>query len=1037
MIAALLSSDTGWPVIVRFRGFEFDLRLHELRREGRPLRVQKKVLDLLLYLVRFRGRVVSREELLANVWPDAVVTDQALHQALYQARKVLGDAGGGQAILQTVRGRGLRFVAEVTEVEDRPDFTTAPFVGRAELLGDLEAALRAASQGRGGLALLSGEPGIGKSRAVEKFAALAREEAAVAHLGRCPEAEGAPAFWPWVQLLRAHAAACQPSRLRELLAGGAHDLAQIAPEIHPDHSDSAAPSIIEPGPTRFRLFDSMSRFWQRASEREPIVLILDDLHRADDPTWLLLHFIAGELGSSRILVVGTYREVELHRNRARAASLGELTRLPSTRCFELEGFSLEEVERFVEMTIADPLSPEIVTALHQRSNGNPFFLNQLTAGIDPSLPGAPSGKIDGESLFELPGSLREAITGQLAGLSPTCRDLLTVAAVMGRDFSLGALELATDYPRQTVLDSVSEASEARAISESRERIGHFRFHHILVRDALYESLSTADRVNLHRSVGEALERLHGSESGEHLAELAYHFAEALPAGEENRAIEYAAAAGRAARGRLAFEEAARQYARALELVDLSAATDDSRLFDILLGLGEAQIRAGMRDSAREAFRRAAGIAGRLDEPERLAGVALEVAPGFFAIETGIYDEFIVTLLEDALAALPPGDSPLRAQLLGRLAMALYWSDSVPRREELIREATAIAERQGDPATGAYVMQARVVALWSPDSFEARAVESTEVIQKAEEAGVQELSLIGRVFRIATLLEAAEREAFDRETDTFCRLVDDPRHVSTQWYASLFRAVRATIEGEFDDAERFANEFLAKGMRFRDTNVIHSYCALIATVRWHQGRSHEVIEGLSELSSRYPAVVGWRCCLALYLAENGYREKAMRELRFAARDRLSAIPRDMNWLLSMALLAETCGVLADAGWSALVYRQLKPYAGRLVVLGYGVSAWGSVSRSLGILATTMSRWAEAEAHFRAALAQETRSRIQPWVARTLLAFARMLVLQGRISDRDRAAESARRAKRIGLALGMTKLANEASVLLEQIWPIGDW
>jgi len=1015
-------------VIVRFNGFELDDDLRELRRDGRPIPIQKKALDLLLYLIRFRGRVIPREELLAKVWPDVVVTDHALDQALYQTRKVLGDDGGGQAILQTVRRRGLRFVAEVTEVADRPELATAPFVGRGEILGDLDSALRAASQGRGGLVFLSGEPGIGKTRAVEQFAILAREQGAVAHLGRCPEAEGAPAFWPWVQLLRAHAAVCRPSRMRQLLASGARDIAQIAPEIHPDLSDSPPLPILEPGPARFRLFDSMARFWQQASEGDPIVLILDDLHRADDPSWLLLQFIAQELASSRMLMVGTYREVELHRNRPRAASLGELTRLATTRCFELEGFSREEVERFVELTIADPLSAETVTLLHQHSNGNPFFLTQLAPQFDARRRGGSTMDQQGQLRLELPRSVREAITHQLAGLSPTCRELLTVAAVIGRDFTMGALELATEQPRQVVLDAVSAASEAGTIQESRDRIGHFRFEHILVRDALCESLSTAERANLHRCVGDALERLYGSESEEHLAELAYHFAEALPAGEEERAIGYAAAAGRAATERLAFEEAVRQYHRALEVVDLSTTPDDSRRFDLLLALGQAQIRAGMRDSAREVFRRAGEIAGRLDEPERLARVALEVAPGFFAIETGVYDPLIVSLLEDALAALPPGDTALRAELLGRLAMALYWSDSLPRRKQLIQEAVEVAERLGDPATTAFVTHARVVALWGPDSFDDRALNSTDVIEKAEQAGDQELSLIGRVFRIATLLEAADREDFDREIDVFCRLVEDPRHLSTRWYGFLFRAIQATIDGRFDDAECLAGDFLAEGRRFQDANVIHSFCALIATVRWHQGRSDEMIDGLSELSLMYPTVVGWRCGLALFMAENGHQERAIREFRSVARDGLSRVPRDMNWLLCMALLAEVCGALSEPGWSAVVYRQLKPYANRLVVLGYGVSVWGSVSRSLGILATAMSRWAEAEQHFQAALAREMRSRIQPWVAWTLLAYARMLVIQGRISDRDRAAELATAARRIGSALGMTRLSHEASELL---------
>jgi hypothetical protein len=282
-----------------------------------------------------------------------------------------------------------------------------------------------------------------------------------------------------------------------------------------------------------------------------------------------------------------------------------------------------------------------------------------------------------------------------------------------------------------------------------------------------------------------------------------------------------------------------------------------------------------------------------------------------------------------------------------------------------------------------------------------------------------------------LLEAAAREEFDREVEIFCRLVEDPLHVSTRWYASLFRSIRATIDGRFDDAECLANEFLAEGRRFQDANVIHSVGALIATVRWHQSRSHEMMDALSELSARYPTVVGWRCGLALFLAENGNRERALRELGWVARDGLSKVPRDMNWLLCMALLAEVCGVLGDAGWAAVVYRQLKPYASRLVVLGYGVSVWGSVARSLGLLTTTMSRWPEAEEYFQTALAQEMRSMIQPWIAWTLLAYARMLVLQGRIADRDRAIELAAAARRIGSELGMTRLSNEASELLANV------
>jgi hypothetical protein len=244
-------------------------------------------------------------------------------------------------------------------------------------------------------------------------------------------------------------------------------------------------------------------------------------------------------------------------------------------------------------------------------------------------------------------------------------------------------------------------------------------------------------------------------------------------------------------------------------------------------------------------------------------------------------------------------------------------------------------------------------------------------------------------------------------------------------------MQATIDGSFDDAESLANEFLAEGRRFQDANVIHAFGVLTATVRWHQGRSHEMIDGLYDLSVKYPGLLGWRCALAAFLADNGYRERAMRELGWIARDGLSNLPSDMHWLLNTALLAEACGILADPGWSGIVYGQLKPYENRLVVFGFGVGSWGSVSRSLGILATTMSRWAEAEEHFQAALTREIRSGARPWVAWTLLAYARMLVIQGRISDRDRAAELAAAAKRIGSALGMARLSNEASELVPSV------
>ncbi len=320
-----------------FGEYELDERLYELRRRGAIVKIEPKVFDVLAYLVRHRDRVVPKEELLGKLWPDEFVSDSVLPRCVTAARKAVGDDANRQRVIQTVHGRGYRFVAALDEsaaVDRRlgadrwcgPEGggvrPSAVFVGREDALASLETAFADAVGGRGRLVLLVGEPGIGKTRTAEEFARRAIEAGASVLTGRCYEGEGAPAFWPWAQVVRACVGA--GSSERETAA----DLA----ELLPDFRENVAADALPAEQARFRLFESVTAVLKGAARAQPLVLILDDLHYADKPSLLLLVFLARELRGARMLVIGTYRDVEVAPPppaRGRARRSGARARLPA------------------------------------------------------------------------------------------------------------------------------------------------------------------------------------------------------------------------------------------------------------------------------------------------------------------------------------------------------------------------------------------------------------------------------------------------------------------------------------------------------------------------------------------------------------------------------------------------------------------------------------------------------------------------------------------------------------------------------------
>ena len=552
----------GPAQIYRFGEYELDFERDELRCDGSRSDIQRKPLQLLLYLARHRDRVVSKDELLDQVWPDVVVSEDALTSALRQVRRVFGDKGRSPHVIENLRGHGYRFIAAgqqgfQTNPLDPPS-PDSPFVGRQTILGRLEAALDSSTRGRGRVVLLAGEPGIGKTRTAVEFARRARAQGVAVYTGWCDESGVAPPYWPWVRLLRVMLEDTSADSLRADLGSQVGNLSRILPELRERWPDLPTPPDLGPDELRFQLSDAISTLLRRLALRQPVALIVDDLHRADEPTLGVLRFVAHEIGRVPILVLGTYRDVEVDRGHPLAETLSDLTRQPEFERIPIEGFSRDEVEELVRRLTDREPSPELVEAIVVRTEGNPLFVTELIR----ALPTGDAADESDASALKVPLGLREVILGRLAQLSPTCHEALALASVMGRDFVSEVIEAASHLSADAVDDAIEEAGKAGVLGHGPQ--GAPRFAHVLIRDAVYDEIRRGRRAELHRAVAEAIAKIASpGELNEQAARIADHWEEA---GESLAAARWHR---RAARW-MSFTDVAerqRHWSRVLDLVE--------------------------------------------------------------------------------------------------------------------------------------------------------------------------------------------------------------------------------------------------------------------------------------------------------------------------------------------------------------------------------------------------------------------------------------------------------------------------------------
>ena len=544
-----------------------------------------------------------------------------------------------------------------TEVE--ADAAGGTLVGRERELAELMAGLEDALSGRGQLFLISGEPGIGKSRLADELARHAARRGAQVLVGRCWEAGGAPAYWPWVQALRACVRGTGADVLRTQVGVEGADLATLLPELRELVPDLPAATAAESEGARFRVLESVSSFLRKAASFRPLVVILDDLHAADAPSLLLLRFVAGELSGAPILIIGCFRDTDV--GPLDADAFAEISREPAVHRLLLQGLSAADTSRLLELTMGDAPADGLAAHVQAETRGNPLFATEIGRLL------LSEGSAPAEGRLPIPAGIREAIGRRLERQGELCREVLALASVCGREFDVDVIRRASGLAEDELLGALEEADAARLVGDSPGSSGRLRFSHILVREVLYDDLPAARRPRLHRSIAEALEAVHSGNPEPHLAELAHHYLEAGSSVAE-KAIEYSRRAGDRAAAQLGYEEAARHYTSALALLEASGSGDPNGTCELLLSLGEALSRAGSQPEAKQALRKAAALAERAGRSDQLARAAL-ASGGRFAWARAATDPLLVPLLERALAAVGQEESPARVRLLARLASA--------------------------------------------------------------------------------------------------------------------------------------------------------------------------------------------------------------------------------------------------------------------------------------------------------------------------------------------------------------------------------
>ena len=875
-------------------------------------------------------------------------------------------------------------------------------VGRRRELVHARAALEAALTGLGALVVVTGEAGIGKTRLVDE---LAGELAVRTVWGSCWNDPGTPAFWPWTAVLRD----CAATTGREL----GDDLAPVLGAGEPAGGPGRQ--------LRLSLFDRVARYLGDAATLRPLVVVLEDLHFADEASLDLLRFLAATLRGRPVAILATYRSPDLDPESPLAQAQGDVLR--AGHAIPLYGLNEAEVGELIRATTGNAPSQRLAARVRDRTGGNPLFVTEVAKLL------APQGRLDSEHI-PIPTSVQQVIAHRLAYLRGDTLDLLAHASVLGQVFNASLLARVAGASTAGIADQLDEAIAAGLV-RPLSALGEFGFTHALVRDVLYAGMPVAARRDRHRLIAEAIEASHRHDIEDHVDELADHSVLALPEVDSSRAFDYCRRAGKRSLDMLAYEDAAQRFARAVELATAGAVGEDLRI-EALLDLGDARTRCGDLPAAAAAYEVAAASARRRNRPGQLARAALGLGAGLSGFEVRLYDQRQLDLLRESLARLGDSDAELGAWVLARLSVAeSYLAD---RDSRLARSGLAVdeARRVGDPKLLAYALSSYCDAIDGPAYTKDRLRFADDMVRLGIDAHDRESELLGRRFRVVALIESGDLHGVAAEIEAFARGAEQLRWPLVEWYPVLWRGMLALVEGRLDETEELLREAERIGRSAGSVNagiVVDVQRIQLALERGRPGEAYELLRPFIEDPEGGPNAEAWR---ALPLARMGRSAEAN-----ASIDRLAAVGFplvvDAAWLEVIASVAEACAELRHREGAKLLLPLLMPYADRFATGAIGAICFGSMHRHVALLAHCAGELDLADEYFRQALRANRRAGATLLIAHTQRQHAALLHDRASPGDAGAAEANLATADKTYRQVGLDHwVSSERSVSADAVW-----
>ncbi len=775
--------------------------------------------------------------------------------------------------------------------------------------------------------------------------------------GRCEDGLSAAAQ-PFAQALGAYAAACPVDELRVQLGARASDLIPLLPELAERVPGVAEPAPAAPDVERLRTLEAAAALLESAGAPAPVLLVLDDLHWADDLSLLLLRHLLRADATMRLLVLATYRDTEPSRSPLLADVVTGLARRPDVARLELGPLAEPDVAAILAHA---GRQASLAARVRAATEGNPFFVGEVVRALGEDRdPGA-----------ALTPRVRDVVRWRLARLPEGTTDVLATAAVAGVEFDADVLAGAIDVELERALDALEAAERARLVRPAGI-LDRFMFAHALVREAIVDELPAGRRVRLHARIAHALERVAATRAVA-ASDLAAHFDAAGTLVDATKTLRYARKAGDEAAARLAFDVAAEQYERAIRAQGRVRGASQDEQLDLELARGRALSLAG-DDRAGSLLRGAAAAAEVAGDGERMAEALLTIRLDYadFIEE----DREMVALLRRALELLPSGDSAIRARLEAFLAQEAFSSLPDPSRRAMVARALAMARRVGDPVALASVLTSHSWVVAGPDSLSERLAVAGELVAIGRKAGLPYAECDGQQARFVASVELGDIEAADSAVAAAHAAA---RTTKAQWMVGWLNAARALLAGRLADAERAARRFreAARETAIPPALAESAFVRQMSVIRIAQGRltEHEparraMAQGVADLPPTFFVV------RAHAARERDDRDGARRGLADALSRSLLAIPRGPTWMFTLVLAADIDAWLEDRRTAVRLLDVLTPFADLMTW------QYGPVGRCVGLLDLLLGRRDDAERRLRAAVAL-----CEHMDARAFLAMAR--------------------------------------------------